>query len=99
MVCFDICFDNSCFAQMINLKNYPKDYLDGIYVEIIEIIDNNRLLVKVIESETDLFIGNRLIINLNYIDKELKRTRHTSPLSTGGNWTQPPIELDVKLKV
>ena len=34
-----------------------------------------------------------------YYDKELKRTRHTSPLSTGGNWTQPPIELDVKLKV
>ena len=34
-----------------------------------------------------------------YYDKELKKTRHTSPLSTGGNWTQPPIELDVKLKV
>ena len=34
-----------------------------------------------------------------YYDKELKRTRWTSPLSTGGNWTQPPIELDVKLKV
>jgi DNA invertase Pin-like site-specific DNA recombinase len=34
-----------------------------------------------------------------YYDKELKRTRHTSPLNTGGNWTQPPIEIDVKLKV
>ena len=34
-----------------------------------------------------------------YYDKELKRTRWKSPLSTGGNWTQPPIELDVKLKV
>lgn len=34
-----------------------------------------------------------------YYDKEMKRTRWTSPLSTGGNWTQPPIELDVKLKV
>ena len=34
-----------------------------------------------------------------YYDKELKRTRHTSPLNTGGNWTSPPIELDVKLKV
>ena len=32
-------------------------------------------------------------------DKELKRTRYTSPLKTGGNWTSPPIELDVKLKV
>ena len=34
-----------------------------------------------------------------YYDKEQKRTRHTSPLNTGGNWTSPPIELDVKLKV
>lgn len=34
-----------------------------------------------------------------YYDKEMKRTRWKSPLPTGGNWTQPPIELDVKLKV
>jgi DNA invertase Pin-like site-specific DNA recombinase len=34
-----------------------------------------------------------------YYDKELKKTRHTSPLKTGGNWTSAPIELDVKLKV
>lgn len=34
-----------------------------------------------------------------YYDKELKKTRHKSPLNTGGNWTQPPIEVDVKLKV
>ena len=65
-----ICFD---FTQMINLKNYPKDCLNGIYVKILKIIDNNRLLVKVIESENDLFIENRLIINLNYIDKKLKK--------------------------
>ena len=32
-------------------------------------------------------------------DKTIKRTRHKSPLSTGGNWTTYPIELDVKLKV
>ena len=68
-----ICFDNTCLIQMINLKNYPKDCLNGIYVKILKIIDNNRLLVKVIESENDLFIENRLIINLNYIDKELKK--------------------------
>lgn len=36
---------------------------------------------------------------VKYYDKELKKTRHTSPLPTGGNWTQPPIEIDVKLKV
>lgn len=34
-----------------------------------------------------------------YYDKEKKRTRWRSPLKTGGNWTSPPIELDVKLKV
>jgi len=34
-----------------------------------------------------------------YYDKEKKKTRHRSPLNTGANWTTPPIELDVKLKV
>ena len=34
-----------------------------------------------------------------YYDKELKKTRHTSPLKTGGNWTDPQIELDIKLKL
>jgi len=34
-----------------------------------------------------------------YYDKELKKTRHTSPLNTGGNWTTPPIELNIKLRV
>ena len=36
---------------------------------------------------------------VRYYDKELKKTRNKSPLNTGGNWTNPPIELDVKLKV
>ena len=30
-----------------------------------------------------------------YYDKEKKRTRHKSPLETGGNWTVSPIELDI----
>ena len=34
-----------------------------------------------------------------YYDKELKQTRYKSPLNTGGNWTNPPIELDIKLAV
>lgn len=34
-----------------------------------------------------------------YYDKEKKHTTTRSPLSTGGNWTTYPIELDVKLKV
>ena len=36
---------------------------------------------------------------VKYYDKELKKTRHKSPLNRGGNWTSPPIDLDVKLKV
>lgn len=36
---------------------------------------------------------------VRYYDKELKKTRRKSPLGTGGNWTSPPIELDVKLRV
>lgn len=34
-----------------------------------------------------------------YYDPEQKRTRHRSSLKTGGNWTNPPIELDVKLRL
>lgn len=36
---------------------------------------------------------------VRYYDPELKQTRYKSPLPTGGNWTSPPVELDVKLKV
>jgi hypothetical protein len=36
---------------------------------------------------------------VRYYDKEQKRTRWKSPLNKGGNWTSPPIELDVKLRV
>ena len=34
---------------------------------------------------------------VRYYDKEQKRTRHKSPLNTGGNWTSPEIVLDVIL--
>lgn len=34
-----------------------------------------------------------------YYDPEEKRTKNRSPLPTGGNWTSPPIELDVHLRV
>ena len=36
---------------------------------------------------------------VRYYDPVLKKTRNKSPLKTGGNWTTPEIELDVKLKV
>lgn len=34
-----------------------------------------------------------------YYDKEQKKTRYKSPLNVGANWTTPPIEINVKLKV
>lgn len=34
-----------------------------------------------------------------YYDPETKQTRYRSPLQTGGNWSNPPIELDIKLAV
>ncbi len=34
-----------------------------------------------------------------FYSPEHKKTISRSPLGTGGNWTSPPIELDVKLKV
>ena len=34
-----------------------------------------------------------------YYDKDMKQTRYKSPLKTGGNWTNPPIELDIKLRL
>lgn len=36
---------------------------------------------------------------VRYYDPTLKKTRYKSPLNTGGNWTAPPIELDVKLRL
>ncbi len=36
---------------------------------------------------------------VRYYDPEQKKTRYKSPLGTGGNWTNPPIELDIKLKI
>lgn len=54
----------------------------------IERIDYKREKPQRIESQQVL-----------YYDKERKRTRTKSPLKTGGNWTKPTIDIDVKLKV
>lgn len=61
----------------------------------------NRLLKACIERieysrETPQRIKSQQV---RFYDPEIKQTRYTSPLKTGGNWTTPPIELDVKLKV
>jgi hypothetical protein len=54
----------------------------------IERIDYNRAKKERVKSQ-----------QTRYYDKELKQTPYKSPLKTGGNWTNPPIELDVKLAV
>lgn len=54
----------------------------------IERIDYNREKPERIKSQ-----------QIRYYDKEQKKTRHKSVLNTGANWTNPPIEIDVKLKV
>lgn len=54
----------------------------------IERIDYNRERPERVKSQQVL-----------YYDKEKKRTRHKSPLTTGSSWTNPPIDIDVKLKV
>ena len=56
--------------------------------DCIERIDYNRERPERIKSQKVL-----------YYDKEKKRTRTKSSLKTGGNWTNPPIDIDVKLKV
>lgn len=89
----------------------PVDYEEKIkhFREALEALKNpdvpaqekNRLLKVCIERieysrEKPQRIASKQV---KYYDKELKKTRHKSPLKTGANWTTPPIELDVKLRV
>ena len=78
-----------------------RDALDALKNPDVDALDKNALLKACIEKivysrEKPQRIKSQ---QTKYYDKELKITRHTSPLNTGGNWTSPPIELDVKLKV
>lgn len=89
----------------------PVDYTEKIaqFTEALEALRNptsdpaetNRLLKNCIERiEYHRDAPQRVKSQqVRYYDKEQKRTRHTSPLKTGGNWTSPEIELDVKLRV
>lgn len=82
------------------LKKF-RDALDALKNPDVDAQTKNRLLKACIERieysrEKPERIASKQI---RYYDKELKKTRNKSPLPTGGNWTSPPIELDVKLKV
>lgn len=82
------------------LKKF-RDALEALKNPDVDAQTKNRLLKACIERieysrEKPERIASKQI---RYYDKELKKTRNKSPLPTGGNWTSPPIELDVKLKV
>lgn len=82
------------------LKRF-RDALDALQNPDAEAKEKNRLLKACIDRieyhrEKPQRIASKQV---RYYDKEQKRTRWKSPLNTGGNWTSPPIELDVKLKV
>lgn len=78
-----------------------KDALDALDNPNVSAEKKNKLLKACIERidykrEKAVRVKSQQI---RYYDKEQKRTRYKSPLSTGGNWTTPPIELDIKLRV
>lgn len=75
--------------------------LDALNDTAKEPIEKNRLLKDCIERidysrEKPERVKSQQVL---YYDKESKRTRKKSPLTTGGNWTKPPITIEVKLKV
>lgn len=78
-----------------------KDALDALKNPEADAQTKNRLLKACIERieysrERPQRIKSQQV---RYYDKGIKKTRYKSALKTGGNWTTPPIELDVKLKV
>lgn len=79
------------FTEALNALQNPK----------VEAAEKNRLLKACIDRiEYHRDAPQRIPSKqVRYYDKEQKKTRHTSPLNTGGNWTSPDIVLDVKLKV
>lgn len=75
--------------------------LDALRSSEVDAATKNRLLKACIDRieyhrDTPQRVKSQQV---RYYDKEQKRTRYTSPLNTGGNWTTPEIVLDVKLKV
>ena len=78
-----------------------KDALDALDDPEVPAEKKNRLLKACIERidykrEKSTRIKSQQI---RYYDPEIKQSRYKSPLPTGGNWTKPEIELDIKLRV
>ena len=78
-----------------------REALDALNNPDIDAANKNRLLKDCIERieysrERPQRVESQQVL---YYDKERKRTRWKSPLNTGGNWSKPPITIEVKLKV
>ena len=78
-----------------------KDALDALDDPEVSAEKKNKLLKACIERieykrEKSVRIKSQ---QTRYYDPEQKKTRYKSPLNTGGNWTNPPIELDIRLAI
>ena len=74
--------------EAMDNPNVPAETKNRLLKACIERIEYNRKKAERVKSQ-----------QTRYYDKELKMTRHKSPLQTGANWTNPEIELNVKLRV
>ena len=79
--------------------NKFKDALNALKDDSISVQDKNDLLKACIERidysrEKPERIKSQKVY---YYDPIEKKSKSKSPLTTGGNWTTPPIEIDVKL--
>ena len=72
----------------LNNPNVDAQTANNLLKQCIERIEYHREKPQRLQSKQERFY-----------DPEIKKTRYKSPLSTGGSWTTPEIELDVKLKV
>ena len=78
-----------------------KDALEALKDPEVPAIQKNNLLKACIDRiEYNREKAERIKSQqTRYYDKELKKTRHTSPLNVGGNWSNPQIQLNIKLKI
>ena len=75
--------------------------LDALRDDTFNAEDKNRLLKACIKrivyhrEKTERMASQKVY----YYDDVEKKTKSQSPLNTGGNWTSPPIEIDVELAI
>jgi DNA invertase Pin-like site-specific DNA recombinase len=78
-----------------------QDALDALLDPEVDALKKNALLKQCIERID--YHREKLVRTksqqVTYYDPIMKKTRYKSPMGKGATWTNPPIELDVKLKV